>query len=240
MQSDKGTSMLRGIIFDVDGTLYHQGILRIIISIRLAMAVLIHPIKTLGHIRILIHYRKAQEWLRRNSNAKLLTTDEQLRRAAMTTGLPLEDITLCIHQWIECIPLRFLSLCARRGLLRLIHDWYSLGVPMGVYSDYPARDKLNKLGLLSVLPIVVCSTDEDVMAFKPSPRGFKVTAAKMGLSPQNVVYIGDREDVDIIGAENAGMRSINIRRIKKERRTPRSMLTLETLDHKFREFYAER
>ena len=201
------TSELRGVLFDVDGTLYHQGCLRLIVGANLALAALLHPVRTLREIRILVHYRHAQEWLRLNQNNDI-TADSQLNRAVATTGVPAQEIMDCVHFWMEQLPLRYLPLCARRKMRRLINRWHSLGVPMGIYSDYPARDKLRVLGLGSLLPFEVCSTDPEVRAFKPDPRGFKAAAAKMGLSPPNIVYVGDRKDIDTAGALNSGMDAV--------------------------------
>lgn len=235
---DTKMSNARGVLFDVDGTLYHQNCLRFIVAIRFAMYVLIRPFKTLKDIRIVINYRSSQEWLRKNASSDPLPSNAQLDRTVMATGISREEVSASVNEWMEKLPLRFLSLCSRKWLIRLIHCWARLGVPMGVYSDYQAKDKLKELGLQNIMPIVVCSEDTDVMSFKPDPRGFEVAAAKMALTPSQVVYIGDREDVDAVGALNAGMTPIIVKRGKKNNMTLKPRLTLAILDRQLKEIHA--
>jgi putative hydrolase of the HAD superfamily len=227
-----------GVIFDVDGTLYYQNYLRILVVIRLAMFLLIRPFKTTRVIKIIWHYRRAQEWLRKNISTNKLTPDAQLVRTVQKAGISREEVSRCISEWMEKVPLSFLSLCSRRRLIRLILTWNRLGVPMAIYSDYPVEDKLRKLGLQNQIGVVVCSGDADVMSFKPAARGFKVAAEKMGLAPSQIVYIGDREDVDAIGAQNAGMIPIIITKNKKRNKSLKLNLTLAILDSQIKEIYA--
>jgi len=229
-------SELRGVLFDVDGTLYHQGCLRLIVAAHLALAAILRPFQTLREIRIMVHYRRAQEWLRLNQNINI-TPDSQLNRAVATTGVPAQEIMGCVHFWMELLPLRYIPLCARPKVRRLIDRWRSLGVPMGVYSDYPARDKLRVLGIEWLLPFAVCSTDSEVRTFKPDPQGFKVAAAKIGLSPPNIVYVGDRKDIDTVGALNAGMDAVLV---GKRFMDGGNTKTLAALDIELSEAYAAR
>src|SRR5262249_32916505 len=156
--------------------------------------------------RLIGHYRSAQEWLR--AHATPLTVDAQLRRAAETSGTDEEEIRRCVIHWMEKAPASVLPFFVRRKLRRRIETWSRLGVPMAIYSDYPATWKLASLGMGGFIPHCVCSTDPDVMALKPSRRGFEVAAQKIGLVPADVAYVGDREDVDGVGARSAGMLSV--------------------------------
>ena len=76
---------------------------------------------------------------------------------------------------------------------------------MGVFSDYPAAAKLRALELVRHFSIVVCATDPDVGALKPHPRGFLCASARWQLDPAEVLFVGDRIDVDATGAAAAGM-----------------------------------
>jgi putative hydrolase of the HAD superfamily len=50
----------------------------------------------------------------------------------------------------------------------------------------------------------------DVNAFKPHPRGFLAAAERWGLAPDSILYVGDRPEVDAVGAAAAGMRCVVI------------------------------
>ena len=75
---DINISNARGVLFDVDGTLYHQNCLRFIVAIHFAMYVLIRPFKTLKEIRIVRSYRSAQESLRKKVSSDPLASNAQL------------------------------------------------------------------------------------------------------------------------------------------------------------------
>jgi FMN phosphatase YigB (HAD superfamily) len=57
-----------------------------------------------------------------------------------------------------------------------------------------------------MVSLVVDATEADVNAFKPHPRGFLAAAARWGLEPGAILYVGDRPEVDAVGAVAAGMR----------------------------------
>ncbi|MCP4609795.1 MAG: HAD family hydrolase [Planctomycetes bacterium] len=225
-----------GVVFDVDGTLYHDNLLRSIIGAHLLFFLVIRPLRTLRDIRIIFHYRSAQEYLRYTSTA--IMYNSQVRRAAETSKIDIEEISSRICFWMEKLPLRFMRISARRYLIRFIQRWHNLGVPMASYSDYPAEAKLKSLGLESMFQCNVCSTDTDVAALKPKPKGFILAASRLGISPQNIIYIGNREDVDAAGARNASMNSIIIKRkLKFPSFCEHSKTRLRCLDTSFRQRY---
>ncbi len=76
---------------------------------------------------------------------------------------------------------------------------------MGAYSDYPAVKKLSALGIAGAFESIISAEDPEVRGFKPHTNGFEVSAKKMGLLPEQILYVGDRVDVDGAGALQAGM-----------------------------------
>jgi FMN phosphatase YigB (HAD superfamily)/SAM-dependent methyltransferase len=219
-----------GVLFDVDGTLYHQRMLQAIMALRLILALLVHPVRTVREVRVLAAFRHAQEWLRDHQVAGELEPDAQVIRTAEVTGKPHQAVRATVARWMQEAPQRLLPLCARRGMIRRIRRWHRLGIPMGVYSDYRAEAKLRSLGVESLLRPVVCSTDPDVRAFKPDPRGYQAAAARMGLRPKDMIYVGDREAVDAVGANRAGMLAAIIGLRGMGRRRNRDVLSLKRLD----------
>ncbi len=71
-------------------------------------------------------------------------------------------------------------------------------------------EKLIALGLSHFFDVFVTSGEAGVE--KPSVEIFTLTAEKFGLDPQECVMIGNKLDVDITGAGNAGMETIWFRR----------------------------
>ncbi len=76
------------------------------------------------------------------------------------------------------------------------------GVPRAAVSDYPPAAKLAALGLGEGWAAAVdCSA---LGALKPLPDGLLAAAAAMGVAPEQVVHVGDREDTDGEMAARAG------------------------------------
>jgi putative hydrolase of the HAD superfamily len=90
------------------------------------------------------------------------------------------------------------------GSVKLL-DELSRKVKIGVVSnglpDVQYR-KLDKLGLHRFNCIIL---SEEIGIRKPDPRIFLLAAAKIGVQPQECLYIGDSYARDIVGAGQAGM-----------------------------------
>lgn len=177
------------------------------------------PKELLRKIRVILAYRKAQEALR-NSGGKCKSPSRvQIKLTSEMTGESAGYITGAVREWFERRPLRYLRLCRRRGMFSLIDSLHQMGFKLGVYSDYPAEDKLISLGISKYMMAVVSAHDPAVRGFKPETNGFAVAAQRMGLKPPEILYVGDRPDVDVPGAQAEGMRVIIIGTgIKRKRR----------------------
>jgi len=191
-----------GLLFDVDGTLYRQDMLRILMLVGMLRALVRNPFKIYRTIKIISVYRKEMELLRNKNGA---SPEGQIPNTIRATGYSGDVVKECVDFWFKQEPLKYMKLCLRKDIIKLIKDRKKAPMLLGVYSDYPAADKLKELGVYQCFNTIVCSQDEDVKALKPSPKGFMVAAEKMGLKPDQVLYIGDRYEVDAVGAQNAGM-----------------------------------
>ena len=85
------------------------------------------------------------------------------------------------------------------------------GMPMGVVSNTSFRHEviryeLDKHGLADHLAFVVASADYAVR--KPHPLLFETAAARLGVAPRDIWFVGDRLDTDVAGARAAGMTAV--------------------------------
>ena len=130
--------------------------------------------------------------------------------AAERAGVGAGEMESVVREWIFTRPLKYLSQVVRPGTAEVLGRLRDRGIPLGVFSDYPAVDKLKAMGLSELFGLTLEATEADVNAFKPHPRGFLVAAERWGLQPAEVLYVGDRAEVDAVGAAAAGMPAIVI------------------------------
>lgn len=190
------------IVFDVDGTLYHQRPLRAAMLLRLARYAVRRPRDGARCLRVLRAYRAAQETLRLSDDPH---PGRQVEVAALTCGTHATEVRTLVERWMEQEPLALLPRVARRGLRDFLERARAAGVRLGVFSDYPAAAKLSALGVGHLFNEVWCAQDDAVARFKPDATGLLLVAQALRVAPAETVYVGDRADVDGLAARRAGM-----------------------------------
>ena len=92
--------------------------------------------------------------------------------------------------------------------LKMLKDF-----PLGVISDGPSKQQRRKLsytGINSYFSSVIISGEVGVQ--KPQPAIYKMSAKELNLSLDEIVYVGDQLEKDACGALNAGMYGVWINR----------------------------
>lgn len=183
---------IKAIGFDVDGTLYHAPD---------AMSVAV------GKILI----KKAAEALSQDPDElaeEYLKRRDQYRSNTQTLnsfGLDGERIfqevwdAIAVEEYVLRDP----------NLVRLIKDLkktYKLFL-ISNGTGHQVERKLTHLGLdyHDFEPRIYCYDQGWV---KPEPAPFLAAMESLNISPEEIVYVGDREDVDIEGAKEVGMKTI--------------------------------
>lgn len=195
---------VKAVVFDVDGTLYHQSPMRRAMALRLARAHALRPLRGWRTMRIISAYRHAQESMRDDAVVGDLHA-EQIQAAADRTGSDPGDVAQCVARWMDDEPLQLLGRYVRSGMAELLDSLRSRGVRLAVLSDYPAEAKLTAMGLSGKFDVVLCAQDPDIGVFKPDPHGILVALDRLGVEPGEALYIGDRVDVDAVAAHAAGV-----------------------------------
>ena len=220
---------IRAVLFDLDGTLYHQRRMRILMALELSTLLVTRPWSARRRLRALASYRKAQEALRL-SPGDAITPQTQLDLAAERAGVPAQEIEALVNEWMQERPLKYLPLCRADGLSALLSLLDYEGLTMGVLSDYPADAKLRALGIADRFSVVLCATDPDVGALKPSPRGFLRACERWRIQPAEVLFVGDRLEVDAHGASAAGMPCVIVGHAARTAVDPPGVLFLPSLE----------
>lgn len=201
---------IRALLFDVDGTLYHQGPVRRRMAQALLARFLVEPRRARERLRNLSCWRAALEAVRTETFDFIKERGglrARQRAIALQNGARPETLDADVREWMEERALPVLATCKRPGLDAFLDEVRDLGVRIGAWSDYPCTAKLASLGLEDRFEVQVAADDTAVDCLKPWPHGFRVAAQRFDLPTKAVFYIGDRADVDATGAGAAGMRS---------------------------------
>jgi HAD superfamily hydrolase (TIGR01549 family) len=197
------TGRIRGVLFDLDGTLYRQPPLRLAMTAELATLPLRRPFSFSTEIKALKSYRRAHEALR--SGGFTNVARNQIEMAAQSSRLSTERVEQLVREWMHERPLKYLRFVKARGLTALLRWLASRNIRLGVLSDYPAEAKLRALGHQGAFDPILCSTAPEIDALKPDPKGFLYACNKWNLPPSEILMVGDRSEVDGRGAAAAGM-----------------------------------
>jgi FMN phosphatase YigB (HAD superfamily) len=225
-------SKIRAILFDLDGTLYLQAPLRR----RMIRELLVDPIRsgrpwraarTLLALRAFRHEREALRDLGRPADGMLAVL--QFERAAAAAGVDAGWMRETVEDWMLARPLPFLRDCVRPGLQGLLDQLDAEGFRAGVFSDYPVEAKLEAMGLAGRFEPLLDATQPEINAFKPHPRGLERACELWGLRPEEVLYVGDRVDVDAGAAALAGMPCAIVGVEQEAGRSWRAFESLDTL-----------
>ena len=200
-----GEKMIKGIIFDIDGTIYsyienHKRALKVLCEF---------TEKNLGvsEERFCETYFEAREIIKsRLSNGGALhsrvlffqTSLEILGKNPFKYMLPMYDI-----YWNSFLA----EMKPFDGVIDFIRKLKESGKKIAVCTDMTAHiqyRKIEKLGLSDLIDFMVSS--EETGLEKPSPKMFNLALNKLGVAANEAAYFGDSPDRDIAGAANVGIK----------------------------------
>lgn len=219
---------ISAVLFDLDGTLYRQRPLRLRMALALAMSTLTAPLGAATRWRVLQAFRRAQETMRAGGAPASLQA--QIAAASAQTGVTEPLVQDLVEEWMLQRPLEYLRRYLAEGTVALLDFLDARGIPAGLLSDYPAAGKLRALGLEGRFSPVLCAMDPEIQAFKPNPRGFMAACARWRLEPSQVLYVGDRVEVDATGAAAAGMPCVIVGASLSSNHIPAGTVFLPTLE----------
>jgi HAD superfamily hydrolase (TIGR01509 family) len=184
-----------------------------------------------------VDFRAGNEWLlsRASYRPARVTLEDVLERASRVTKEVAErrdhvhletawpTLTRLIHDFFGIrfdTPMAELELGFWRasvqtrpmpGARKALEQFHRSSVPTAVVSntsfgEQVIRFELGRHGLADHLAFVVVSADYSVR--KPNVLLFEIAAARLGVRPEDIWFVGDRLDTDVAGAKAAGMTAV--------------------------------
>lgn len=196
---------LKGIIFDVDGTLYDLDALRPAMALRLAAHFGPRPWRW-GELAVIQRYRRAL-----NGSEGPVSMEEQLALAVRGSSIAPDRLKALVDEWMQRRPLDIIRAHPRAAVLDLLGRARERGMVLAAYSDYPAAEKLQALGVEA--DHVLDPLAPGIMERKPSRHDMGTVLDAMGLAAPEVVYLGDGESTDAASAALRGIAFVHVDRL---------------------------
>lgn len=210
------------VTFDMDGTLYYQFPLRILMIINMILYCILHPFR-IKEIFIVRYFRKIRENedLLKNKNFKTV----QYELVASKFKVSQEETKNIISFWLIKKPLKYLNLYKDKRLAKIIDTLHKKKIIVIVYSDYPADEKAKALNIKA--DYIYSSEDKNIMSLKPDPKALKYISKNLNLNFKDILMVGDRYEKDAKLAKSCGVDFIILPQSRMKRKQLYRRLTGE-------------
>ncbi len=188
---------IEAVAFDIDGTLYPSWRLYLLM-----------PLYVIRHFKFYLHYNKIRKILHRT--APLSDFYEfQARLFAEETKISSAEAKKIINDvCYEGIKKFFKKIKPYSHAYECIKAMKSAGLKIGILSDFPPSQKGDIWGIKDLCD--VCIGSEESGALKPSVYPFGILCRKLDVPPEKILYVGNSKKYDVLGANNAKMKSAYI------------------------------
>ena len=190
---------IKAISFDMDGTLYRVSRLRVAWRLRFERGLLLALLAAREKIRHEPPFPDRDALYEREAELVAPSFNKAIdqvrpRLANLRAALP-DALTAGARPY--------------PGVIAALEAANARRIRLAILSDYDPIPKLQHLGL-DRLPWAATISADEFGALKPHPRAFLKLAEQIGCEPEEIVHVGDREDLDVQGALASGMRAWRI------------------------------
>lgn len=188
---------VKAVAFDIDGTLYPNA----------TMYLKSLPF-VITHLRLMLAYANVRREVRQKrpvEDLQALEADMLAERLGVSPEQARRRIDEDIHgKWERVLdrvdPYPHVEECVR--------DLRNTGFSVAVTSDFPVERKLERLGLDDLFDCRLWTEESGYL--KPHAEPFLELAKCMDVPPEQVLYVGNSYEYDIIGAKQVGMRAAHL------------------------------
>ncbi len=194
---------IKAVGFDIDGTLYRNMMMYICST----PSFIKHPV-------LVSHFSKARKEIR---NIRPIDDFRKVQTSLISAsmGIPEDRVEAMIEKrlykdWEETFK------CIRpvKGVRQTLEKIKELGLGLGALSDFPVQNKLKYLGLDGYWDCEF--TSEETGYLKPHPESFLLLAERLGVKPEEILYVGNSYSKDVEGAAAVGMKTAHFSLKKKD------------------------
>ena len=185
---------IKAVVFDIDGTLYKDW--------HLFRRMFFHFLR---HCIFFLKYGLVRKELRKNGEAidfYEVQAEKMAKLLHCSSQKAKDELDKIVYSGLKKY---FTNIKTCDFAVETIQEFKNAGIKIALLSDFPPEQKGELWGLKPYCDVVLST--EECGALKPSAVPFLDTAEKLGINPNEVLYVGNSFKVDIRGAENAGMKS---------------------------------
>ena len=207
-----GAEKYKVIVLDMDGTLYYQRGMQIMMLLEMGAYAVRHPF-SLWKFRVISLFRNIRE-------QKIFAKDEalpseyrleeegrtllqvQYQIVADKLNKTAGEVAQIIEEWMFKRPLKYLHYTCDKKLRGWLDEWKQSGKKVVIYSDYPVKEKCATLALEA--DAMYSSEEKKIGRMKPSVKGLEIIGRELAVMPDEMLVIGDRLSKDGKMAEAFG------------------------------------
>ena len=190
-------SKIRAVAFDIDGTLYPNRRMYLV-SARLF-------VKNFTILKAFQSVRTELRRIRPIDNFQEL----QISLMAKKIGKDLEETREIItREFYTNWEKVFHHINLYPSVVETLSWLKGRGLPLGVLSDFPVETKLQILNIRDYFAAALCS--EATGYLKPAAEPFQELLKALDVEPQDLLYVGNSYEYDVLGASRLGIRTAHI------------------------------
>jgi putative hydrolase of the HAD superfamily len=191
---------IRAVAFDVDGTLYPNS------------QMFLHSLPPFfSHPRLFIAFARARSSVRAAADSRRHVEIQAERVAAALRIGPAEAQERIESHLYRGWERSYRGIRPFPDVRKALEELRATGISLAALSDFPIGRKLEYLGLEDLVKTAFCS--EETGFLKPHPAPFEALAERLETHPDEILYVGNSYEKDIVGALSAGMHAAWVTRV---------------------------
>ncbi|OJH15206.1 haloacid dehalogenase [Borreliella bissettiae] len=196
--------MIKAVVFDLDGTLYPEAARNKLMFFEF-----------LTNVKFFLAFKQIRKKIRilQSNQFSSSNRDElfslQVKMLSEHLNLDENRCSFLLNKiyYSQIFSDKFKKLKPYHGVQDLIYWLKFKGIKLGIMSDFPILGRVkNLLGIQDSFWDILCSS-EDTGYLKPHKAPFLKVIEDLNLSGNNILYVGNSYEYDILGARNVSMKA---------------------------------